>query len=204
MKCTIHRARLCALGPLLAAFMGLGCAEGRFSRKADRLADARGVIVGLEGLQPFSGSSIDSLTKEVAADLHLAQTASSGFYRAHLPTIRSAHAAGRPIYIVGYSLGGIDATRLAQECRKENITVSILFLLDPGALCVFAEKVPDNVRKVVFYQSGSCNSLLGSPRQFVEDAGRTQVELVDLSHSNHLSLPSGLARRIEREISNGP
>lgn len=187
--------------------MGLSCTDGNLSKTAElkgRPADTRGVIVGFEGLQPFSGNSIDSLTREVAAQTHLAQAASSGFYWAHLPLIRSAHADGKPIYIVGYSLGGVEATRLAQECSKENITVNILFLMDPGALCAFAEKIPRNVRKVVFYQSGSCNSLLEGPlERFLEDPGSTQVEFEDLSYRNHMTLPSGLAERISGRILSG-
>jgi hypothetical protein len=194
-------------GLLLATFAGFACDEGGFSKKAEleiRRDDTRGLIVGLEGLQPFSGNSIDSLTRKVAADMHLVQASSSGASWVHLPLIRSAHANGRPIYIVGYSLGGIDATNLAQECRKEGITVNILFLLDPGALCVFAEKIPRNVRKVVFYQSGSCDSLLNTPlERFLEDPGSTQIEFQDLSDLNHLSLPSRLVGTIEGSILSG-
>jgi pimeloyl-ACP methyl ester carboxylesterase len=187
--------------------MGLACIDSNLSKNAaleNGLADTRGLIVGFEGLQPFSGNSIDSLTKEVAADTHLTQAASSGSYWAHLPLIRSAHANGRPIYIVGYSLGGVEATKLAQECRKESITVNILFLLDPGTLCAFTEKIPRNVRKVVFYQSGSCDSLLDRPLdRFLEDPSSTQIEFEDLSDLNHMSLPSGLVERIEGRILNG-
>jgi alpha/beta superfamily hydrolase len=136
--------------------------------------------------------------------MHLVQASSSGASWVHLPLIRSAHANGRPIYIVGYSLGGVAATKLAQECRKESITVNILFLLDPGALCSFTEKIPRNVRKVVFYQSGSCDSLLNTPlERFLEDPGSTQIEFQDLSDLNHLSLPSGLVGTIEGNILSG-
>lgn len=207
MKRAAHHVRWCMPGLFLAASLGLACTDGNLSEKAEpggRTADPRGLIVGFEGLQPFSGNSIDSLTKEVAADRRLIQSASSGFSWAHLPLIRSAHANGQPIYIVGYSLGGIEATTLAQECGKENIPVNILFLLDPGALCSFSEKIPSNVRKVIFYQSGSCDSLLGMPlERFLENPGSTKVEFEDLSSLNHLSLPSGLVERIEAEISSG-
>jgi len=195
-------------GLFLAAFVNLACTDGNLSRIAatgDRPSETRGVIVGLEGLQPFSGASIDTLTKEVAANAHLVQTASSGFGWTHMPLIRSAHANGQPIYIVGYSLGGVEATKLAQECGRENIAVNILFLLDPGVFCSFAEKIPRNVRKVVFYQSGSCDSLLdGSLEQFLDDPASTKVEFEDLSSRDHLSLPSGLAEKIERDILSGP
>ncbi|MFB3893760.1 MAG: hypothetical protein ACE15C_17240 [Phycisphaerae bacterium] len=204
MKPIAHSVRWYTLGLFLAAFTSLACTDSNLSKQADSAAETRGLIVGLEGLQPFSGNSIDSLTKEVAAYTHLAQESSSGFYWTHMPAIRAAHAAGKPIYIVGYSLGGIDATRLAQECRKANITVSILFLLDPGALCAFSEKIPPNVRKVVFYQSGSCDSVLDRPQQFLEDPGSTRVELEDLSYMDHLGLPSVLADRIEGDILRGP
>ncbi len=195
-------------GLFLAAFMGFSCTAGDppvKARSEGRLADARGLIVGFEGLQPLSGNSIDRLTKQVAADTNLVQAASSGFSSAQLSRIRSSHANGQPIYIVGYSLGGIEATKLAQRCGKENITVNILFLLDPGALCSFSQKIPRNVRKVVFYQSGTCESLLDKPlERFLESPGSTKIEFEDLSDLNHLSLPSGLVESIEREIMSGP
>ncbi len=189
----------------MAAIIAVGCTDGALSKKANhRLAGKRGVIVGYEGLQPFSGNSIDSLTKQVAVDTNLAQAASSGISLGHMQMIRAAHANGLRIYIVGYSLGGIEATRLAQACRKEEIPVDILFLLDPGALCTYTEKIPYNVRKVVFYQSGSCDSLLDRPLdRFLEDPRSTRVDFEDLSHHNHLSLPSGLVRRMEGEILGG-
>jgi hypothetical protein len=207
MKCAAHRVRWCAPGLFLAAFVGLACTEGNPSQKAEpqgRQDNTRGVIIGLEGLQPFSGNSIDSLTKEVAGEAHLTQASSSGFSWAHLPLLRSAHANGRPIYIVGYSLGGVEATNLAQACRRENITVNILFLLDPGALCAFNEKIPRNVRKVVFYQSGSCDSVLDRPlERFLEDPGSTRVESEDLSYLYHLNLPSGVVESIKGRILSG-
>jgi len=189
------------------AFVGLACTDGDLSTKAERgdpLNETRGLIVGFEGLQPFSGNSIESLTKQVAADTRLDQAASSGFYWAHMPKIRSAHAKGQPIYIVGYSLGGVEATSLVQACHKENIPVNVLFLLDPGALCAYAGKIPPNVRKVVFYQSGTCGSLLDGPlERFLDDPGSTQVQFEDLSSYDHMSLPSGLAQRIEGKILSG-
>ena len=202
MRGTAFRFRWCTLGLFLASFMCSACTDG-LSNSADRQGDTRGLIVGIEGLQPFSGNDIDSLTKKVAADTHLAQASSSGFYRVHMPLIRSARASGHPIYIVGYSLGAVEATNLVQACRKENITVDILFLLDPGALCAFSEKIPSNVRKVVFYVSGSCDGVFSNPQQLLEDPGSTHVELEDLSHLNHGTLPSGLIGSIEGRILSG-
>ena len=183
--------------------MCAACTDDNFPNMAGQSGDTRGLIVGLEGLQPFSGNDIELLTRKVAADAHLAQADSSGFYWVHMPVIRSAHASGHPIYIVGYSLGAVEATNLAQACRRENITVDILFLLDPGALCAFSEKIPRNVRNVVFYVSGSCDGLLINPQQFLEDPYSTKVELDDLSHLNHGSLPLDLAGSIEGRILSG-
>ncbi len=166
----------------------------------------RGVIVGFEGLQPYSGHRIDNLTRHVAEDLDLVHVATSGNPSAHLLLLKAAHANGQPIYIVGYSAGGGDARRLAEKCRQKNIPVDGLFLLDPGTMGVFTGKIPRNVRKVVFYQSGTYPSALPErpPRQYLEDPANTSAKFMDLIELNHMSLPMHLARSIEAEIKKAP
>jgi hypothetical protein len=190
--------------------MGLACTSSTISKKKvavlDRQVETRGLIVGFEGLQPFSGRRADKLTKSVAKDLHLAQAATSGNPSVYMPLVASAHANGQPIYIVGYSLGAVAARKLAEKCRKEDIPVDILFLLDPGAMGVFTGRIPRNVRKVVFYQSGTYDSSVSDkpPGEFLEDPTNTHVKFEDLSRLNHLTLPSHLVNRIKAEIQRGP
>jgi hypothetical protein len=165
----------------------------------------RGLIIGFEGFQPFSGRRADHLTKRVAKELDLAQAATSGHSSAYLPLVASVHANGQPIYVVGYSLGGDEARTLAEKCKKAGIPVDILFLLDPGVMGAFTGKIPDNVRKVVFYQSGTYDgSLQGKPSSdFLEDPARTQVEFHDLRKFNHMNLPSHLVSKIRDQIESG-
>ncbi len=103
-------------------------------------------------------------------------------------------------------LGGLEARKLAERCKKEGIQVDILFLLDPGAMGVFTGKIPDNVRKVVFYQSGTYESSLRDklPEEFLENPLLTQVEFEDLYRLNHMTLPSHLVRMIRDQIKGDP
>jgi hypothetical protein len=206
MKVTGHLVKWGMLGLFLAAISGLACTGSSISEKnveqLEQQVKTRGLIVGFEGLQPFSGHRADNLTKKVAKDLDLAQAATSGNSSAYLPLVTSAHANGQSIYIVGYSLGGAEAMKLAEECRKEDIPVDILFLLDP----VSTGKIPRNVRKVVFYQSGTRDSSVSDkPRgEFLEDPDNTQVKFEHESNLNHMDLPLHLADRIKAEIESGP
>ena len=61
---------------------------------------------------------------------------------------------------------------------------------------------PDNVRKVVFYISGSYGSSVQAedPAHFLENPRTTRYEFVDMSLLNHMNLPSHVARRIREEI----
>ncbi|MDD4890347.1 MAG: hypothetical protein PHU85_10495 [Phycisphaerae bacterium] len=192
----------------LAAIVALGsaCTGHGLSRKKEQQVEkqvrTRGLIIGFEGLQPFSGHRADDLTKKVAKDVKLAQAATSGNASVHLPLVAAAYAHGQPVYIVGYSLGGNEARKLAEKCQRTGYPVDILFLLDPGAMGVFRGTIPSNVRKVVFYQSGTYDSSLrGRPRsEFLEDASRTEVEFEDMSRQSHLNLPSHVAKKIRDQI----
>jgi hypothetical protein len=193
-----------------AAISGLACTGTGISKakmsQLQRQVRTTGLILGFEGLQPFSGHRADNLTKQVARELNLAQAATTGHSSVYMPLVATAHANGQPIYVVGYSLGGNEARRLAERCKKEGIPVDILFLLDPGAMGVFTGKIPANVRRVVFYQSGTYeSSLCGEPNsEFLENPDRTQVEFQDLSDLNHMNLPTHLARKIRDQIEGGP
>jgi hypothetical protein len=207
-----HISKWWTLGLCLAAvtLSSIACTEPSIPEaklaQLERQARTRGLIIGFEGLQPFSGHRADDLTKQVAKELHLVQVATSGNPSVYLPLVTSAHDNGQPIYIVGYSLGGDEANNLAEICKKAGIPVDILFLLDPGAMGVFAGKIPDNVHKVVVYQSGTYdNSSWEKPSgEFLEDPERTQVEFHDLSKLNHMNLPSHLAGKIKDQIKSGP
>lgn len=212
MKNANHIGKYWTLGLCLAgaALCGIACTGTGIPKakmvQLEQQVKTRGLIIGFEGLQPFSGHRADNLTKQVAKELHLSQAATSGNPSEYMPLVASAHANGQPIYVVGYSLGGLDARKLAEKCKTVDIPVDILFLLDPGAMGVFTGKIPDNVRKVVFYQSGTYESSLSEKPsdQFLEDPDRTQVEFQDLSKLNHMNLPSHLAGKIKAQIKSGP
>jgi hypothetical protein len=161
-----------------------------------------GLIIGFEGLQPFSGHRADDLTKKVAKELDLAQAATSGNAASHMPFIIEANSNHQPIYVVGYSLGGNEARSLVDRCKKAGIPVAILFLLDPGAMGVFSGHIPDNVHKVVFYASGTYGGVLSDkdPAAYLEDPNKTRVEFDDVPDLNHMNLPSHVAKKITSEI----
>ena len=130
--------RLFVLWAFVLALVGLlsaGCTSSGIS--SNRVAalfrevQTRGGIVGLEGLQPFSGFSAYHLVGTVGDELGLAHSATSGNYMVHMPIIEQASKRGWPIYLVGYSLGGDQARLLAEACKERGITIRILFLLDP-------------------------------------------------------------------------
>ena len=197
--------------PLLAAAFALvvlsaGCTGGGISgdkaRQLHKAVQTRGLIVGFEGLQPFSGHRADDLTRKVARDLGLAQSATSGNPEAHMPFIVEANANHQPIYIVGYSLGGNEAKSLAWRCENAGIPIAGLFLLDPGAMGLFSGKIPANVRKVVFYCSGTYESSVTdkAPAEILEDPTRTRLEFEDLERLNHMNLPDHVTRKIKAQI----
>jgi pimeloyl-ACP methyl ester carboxylesterase len=164
---------------------------------------SRGLIVGFEGLQPFSGYRISTLTHTVGHDLGLVDAATSGNRTAHLPLIAEAAKAGLPIYIVGYSMGGEEGRRLAELCKERNIPVRILFLLDPRYLISDDPgKVPDNVARAVFYTSTTYDIFVGTPptRAHLADPTRTTFAAEFFANSTHTGLPSRVTDRVRKEI----
>jgi hypothetical protein len=163
----------------------------------------RGVIIGFEGLQPFSGFAAYTLVKEVGTSCQLTYAAGSGGYMTFMPLVRQAHEAGGAVYIVGYSLGGDQARRLAVECQKEKIPVRILFLLDPHyTTAPKPELVPANVQRVVFYMSTAyrpAGHKVPTPA-FLEDATRTTLVAEDIRVVWHTGLPGYVTPRVRVEI----
>ncbi|MCY2926791.1 MAG: hypothetical protein NT031_15405, partial [Planctomycetota bacterium] len=163
----------------------------------------RGVIIGFEGLQPFSGFSAYSLVKEVGESCQLTYAAGSGGYFTFMPLVRQAHDRGTPVYIVGYSLGGDQARRLAVECQKEKIPVRILFLLDPHyTTAPVPALVPSNVLRVVFYMSSAyrpAGHKVPTPA-FLEDAAQTTLSAEDCRAVWHTGLPGYVTPRVRIEV----
>lgn len=163
----------------------------------------RGVIVGFEGLQPWSGFSAYQLVKDVGESCQLTYAAGSGGYSTFMPLIREAHKQSRPVYLVGYSLGGDQARRLAVSCQKENIPVRILFLLDPHYMTAAKpEKVPSNVQRVVFYMSSAYRQFghaVPTPGD-LEDATQTTLIAEDARAVWHTGLPSYVTPRVRIEV----
>jgi hypothetical protein len=184
-----------------------GCTAGGISssRRSDLKEDVRthGLIVGLEGLQPFSGFRISTMAKKVGDELDLAHSVTSGNYKAHLRIIEEAHKNGQPIYLIGYSLGGDQARRLAEECDHRDIPVRILFLLDPEYMISgHPGKVPANVLRTVVYTSGTYHTTVGRiPTQNdLADPGRTSLSVEDFPEAGHMSLPSEVTSWVQQEI----
>jgi hypothetical protein len=194
-------AAIASVGLVAAGCTGAGISRGK-AKELHKQVQTHGLIIGFEGLQPFSGHHADDLTRRVAKDLGLAHAATSGNPEAHMPFIIEANANHQPIYIVGYSLGGNEAKSIAWRCKRAGIPIAGLFLLDPGAMGLFNGKIPDNVRKVVFYCSGSYSSSVTEkpPGEVLEDPTRTRLEFEDLERLNHLNLPANVTRRIKAQI----
>jgi thioesterase domain-containing protein len=166
--------------------------------------ETRGLIVGFEGLQPFSGFRAEHLVKTVGDELGLAHCATSGNYMAHMPIIEQAHKSGQPIYLVGYSLGGDQARLLAQECGKRGIPIRILFLLDPRYMASGNPgKISSNVRRAVFYTSSTYTDTVGvvPSADNLADASQTALLVEDMPSTEHMGLPAHATRLIQSEIS---
>lgn len=202
--------RLIVLSAFALAVVGLisaGCtSSGISSSRQDALyreVQTRGVIIGLEGLQPFSGFRASQLVGTVGDELGLAHSATSGNYLAHMPTIEQANKRGWPIYLLGYSLGADQARRLAEACDERGITIRIMFLLDPRYMtATIPGKIPGNVRRVVFYTSQSYDdsvAVVPTPDNLA-DPKRTDLLVEDLRATGHLGLPAYVTRRIQDEV----
>lgn len=189
------------------ALLSAGCtSSGLSAKKVEALSkevESRGLIIGFEGLQPFSGFRAEHLVKTVGHEVGLAHCATSGNYMAHMPIIEEAHKSGRPIYLVGYSLGGDQARLLAQECGTRGIPIRILFLLDPRYMAAGTPgKVSSNVRRAVFYMSSFYDDTVGVVPSTgnLADAGQTSLLAEDLPGVGHMGLPEYVTQRIQTEI----
>ena len=192
---------------VVAAMIAGGCTGSGISssRRSALTRDVRtrGLIVGFEGLQPFSGFRIKNLAKEVGGELNLAQSVTSGNYKAHLRIIEEAYKHGQPIYLIGYSMGGNQARLLAEECDHRGIPVRILFLLDPEYMVSsHPGLVPANVRTAVVYTSSTYHTTVGRiPGQDdLADPGRTSLSVEDFPEAGHMGLPSTVTSWVQQEI----
>ncbi|MFA6133039.1 MAG: hypothetical protein WC869_03360 [Phycisphaerae bacterium] len=203
-------ARGFALWACSLAAIGLasaGCtSSGISSSRLDALfreVQTRGVFVGLEGLQPFSGFRADQVVGTVGDELGLAHSTTSGNYRVHMPIIEQANKSGWPIYLLGYSLGGDQARLLAEACNERGITIRILFLLDPHYMAADVPgKIPRNVQRVVFCTSRSYDDDIAvvPTADNLADASRTVLLVEDIPATGHMDLPEYVTQRIRVEI----
>ena len=208
--CGTAKIRCFALWAVVLSAVGLvlaGCtSSGISSSRLDALfreVQTRGLIVGLEGLQPFSGFRADELVGTVGDELGLAHSATSGNYLVHMQLIEQANKRGWPIYLLGYSLGGDQARRLAEACNERGITIRILFLLDPRYMAAGVPgMIPSNVRRVVFYTSSGYDAdvaVIPTPDNLA-DARQTALHVEDLRATGHMGLPAYVTLRIKAEI----
>ncbi|MDD4890892.1 MAG: hypothetical protein PHU85_13305 [Phycisphaerae bacterium] len=161
------------------------------------------LLVGLEGLQPFSGHRAERLVQQVAKDTNLTYSATSGNYQVHLPLIREAKRHGQHVYLVGYSIGAQQARWLAELCRQEGLEIDIAFFLDPGYLVKRPpDKVPDNVKKAVFHTSPTYRFWVGvePTRQHLSNPDKTLFAKEYFPRTDHGRLPKAVVAEIEREI----
>jgi pimeloyl-ACP methyl ester carboxylesterase len=197
---------------LLGTLSLAGCQRGPWTfghiteKRAAELREevkTKGLIVSLEGLQPFSWHYADDLAAQVASRLGLAHSATSGNYAAHLPFVEEAARNGQPIYLVGYSLGADQARRLAALCKEKGIPVRILFLLDPGYLASpNPPKIPDNVESLVVYTGRDYDVWVNQPatRGLLEAPAKTKLESEDFPLVSHADLPMHVADLVEARI----
>jgi hypothetical protein len=189
-----------------------GCERGPWTfghiteKRAGELREevkTKGLIVSVEGLQPFSWHCADDLAAQVASHLGLAHSATSGNYAAHLPFVEEASRRGQPIYLVGYSLGADQARLLAVLCKEKGIPVRILFLLDPGYLASPSPpKVPDNVETVVVYTGRDYDVWVNkaAKREMLENPAKTALEAEDFPLVSHADMPMHVAGMVEARI----
>ncbi len=184
-----------------------GCTGAGISSSGRRalLEDVQthGLIVGFEGLQPFSGYRIRNLARYVGDELDLARSVTSGNYKAHLRIVEEAHRHGQPIYLIGYSMGGNQARLLAEECNRRGIPIRILFLLDPEYMASSRPgKIPPNVREAFVYTSSTYHVTVGNipSEEDLADPGRTSLSVEDVSETGHMGLPDHVTSWVQREI----
>ena len=196
---------------LLAAAAMSGCERGPWTlghitdeKAADlnREVTTRGLIVSLEGMQPFSWHYADDMAALVAGNVGLAHSATSGNYQAHLPFIEQAHRNSQPVFIVGYSIGGDQARLLAVLCKEKGIPIRVLFLIDPGYLAAAPGKVPDNVEKAIFYTGRDYDVFVNKPpgKEHLEDPKRTAFVGEDFPFTCHADMPMHVAEKVEAEV----
>lgn len=161
-----------------------------------------GYIAGFEGMQPFSGYRIKNLVEELCSNNNVAGCATSSNVSSHLHFIEKAHKQNIPIYIIGYSSGANDARKLAYKCKKRDIPVETLFLLDPSYLDrPFPGKIPGNVKKVINYRSAEPRFVKGKPltKKNLENP-QTFFENYNIPSIGHMDLPGYIAEKIKIDI----
>jgi hypothetical protein len=196
---------------LTAGFLSLACtlfscvAPSRFnqtSAELEKRVESRPLVVGIEGLG--GGYLVHNLTAEVAHDLELAQSASSGNYESHMNYIKETHKNHNPIYLVGFSSGANEVRRIAEDCEREGIPIDVLFLLDPTYLSrPFPGKIHKNVKKTVCFRSDDSALIFGGEvrEENLENPEKTVFANKNIGGS-HLELPTQEKVReiIESEI----
>lgn len=183
-----------------AVLTAAGCCTERGipSSEANILADEvthKPLVIGYEGLQPFSGYRVKNLTEALSIELGFADSATTGNRGCHMPYIEKASQSGQPIHIIGYSLGAAEARALAQDCEKKSIVIDDLILLDDTT----AGEISANVQNVHVFR-GTVPYTFRGPAYTQDNLANSETVLHNytVDGASHMSLPEQALPEIAR------
>ncbi len=178
-----------------------GCGEVKLD--LEQFPREKPVVAGVDGW----GSSdlkreCDRLREKLNAP---ALTVPVHFWPEHMTRLRDAHAAGRPIILVGYSAGYHQSILTAEQCQREGINIDLLIGIDPSYIADHPFYLPANIKQARFYFSSGKGDLMGWARgdeQKIKDAKDSRVESVEHLNCRHSEClaDSSLKAELERVI----
>ena len=184
LKCRKY-VRGCAKWVLAISMTGIiSCAD-----LVQQPLNDRNLIVGIEGLQPWSGASVHNMVSNFADEFGLCACASSGDWSAHILILQEANSKGKYVFLVGYSSGCNEVRALAETGK-----VTILFFIDPTYTGnAFVPKIPGTVDKVITCTGKNSGILGGKGRitpDMLENPQHTIIENYTIKGADHLDMPT--------------
>lgn len=163
-----------------------------------RQVTTRPYVVGLEGLG--AGGFAKELTEWVCRDLGYCGFTTAGNPFAHLDLIREAKKNGQKVYVIGHSLGGGEALKLARLCEGEGINIEGVYILETP----WREEVPGNILEFG-HLLGTKPYIFKGPETRRSDLKnlRTNLLIKVIEGAGHFDLPMKSKDYIEQEILNG-
>ena len=159
-------------------------------------------VAGFEGVPFLSLRRMSTLVENLSLNPTLTGCATSGNPEEHLEYAIKAHESGNNVYIIGYSAGAKDALAFAELCKKEEVLIQTMYLLDPTCFDgLFKQKITKNVLRVINYRSIAENSIRGNPitKDNLESKA-TSFKNKEVLKVGHLKLPNYIMESIEKDI----